>query len=502
MAALGAATLLAADLGATPAARAAETIRIASPYQTTTLDPMRSSTAGNIETYGLLYGHLLLSDPQSGTPEPGLAKSWDISADGLTYTFHLRDAEFSDGSPITAADVVFSLQRIHSDKKSAYPAPLSAVDTITASDDKTVVIKLKTPFAPFLRNLQIWNMGIVSKADVTRRGAEAFTKVPLSSGAYMVKEWRPNEKLTLVPNPHYWRKGYPKSAATVELKEVISPETRLAMLKAGEIDVMRAVPWTQIDELKALGTVDMKLEPSTTIYMTLLNDRREPFSNPKARLAAAYAIDNKAMTKALTRGYGVPANTTLPNGVNFHDDDYPGIPHDVAKARELLKESGMAGHEVKLLAHSSATDQQTALLLQAQWQAIGLKTTIVNVDHGAWVDAIHKGDYDATAYWWYNETSDPDLAVRWAVCGTCSSHSYYTYYENPKVDELVEQGTREADPAKRVAIYKEIQKISTEEVAQIPLYYAPNATAYSKRLKGLRLTPSLQWTLEDTTIVK
>ncbi|TAN03235.1 MAG: ABC transporter substrate-binding protein, partial [Rhizobiaceae bacterium] len=174
IAVLGAATLLAAGPGATPAARAAETIRIASPYQTTTLDPMRSSTAGNIETYGLLYGHLLLSDPQSGTPEPGLAKSWDISADGLTYTFHLRDAEFSDGSPITAADVVFSLQRIHSDKKSAYPAPLSAVDTITASDDKTVVIKLKTPFAPFLGNLQIWNMGIVSKADVTRRGAEAF----------------------------------------------------------------------------------------------------------------------------------------------------------------------------------------------------------------------------------------------------------------------------------------------------------------------------------------
>ncbi|OMQ46457.1 ABC transporter substrate-binding protein [Ensifer sp. 1H6] len=501
---LVAATLyLGASVLAVHPASASELIRIVSPYKTTTLDPLRSAAAGNIETYGQLYARLVQRNTANGELEAGLAESWDISEDGRTYTFRLRDAKFSNGTTITADDVVFSLSRIHDDKQSAYPAPLGAVVTITASDPKTVVIRLKSAFAPFLGNLEIWNMGIVSKADVEAQGAEkAFSSAPVTSGPYAVKEWKPNDKLVLQPNEHYWRSGYPKSDAIVELKEVASPETRAAMLKAGEAEVVRAVPWAQIDDLKATDSIDMRLEPSTTIYMTLMNHKREPFSNMKARQAAAYAIDNKAMAKAITRGYAEPANTTLPGSIDFHDKDNPGIPFDSAKAKQLLIESGMSGHEVKILATSGATEQQMALLLQAQWQAIGLKPVIVNVDSGAWWDATAKGDYDAAANWWYNETPDPDLAVRWAVCGTCGSNSYNTFYANPKVDELVAQGTMETDLQKRAEIYKEIQRITTEEVSQIPLFYAPNAVAYSKTLEGIKLTPSLQWTLEDTTVAK
>ena len=163
------AALLAIGLGSAVPALAADVIRVVSPYQTTTLDPMRSAAAGNIETYGQLYSRLLRRDPETGALEPALAESWDISADGLTYTFHLRDAQFSDGTAITADDVAFSLDRIRSDKKSAYPAPLGAVESVTAADPKTVVVKLKSAFAPFLGNLDIWNMGIVSKADVESR---------------------------------------------------------------------------------------------------------------------------------------------------------------------------------------------------------------------------------------------------------------------------------------------------------------------------------------------
>jgi peptide/nickel transport system substrate-binding protein len=481
---------------------AADLIRIVSPYRTTTLDPMRSASGGNIETYGQIYGRLLRRDADSGELQPGLAESWEISEDGRTYTFHLRDAQFSNGTPITADDVVFSLSRIHTDKKSAYPAPLSQMETITAKDPKTVVIVLKTASAPFLGNLEIWNMGVISKADVDARGEEkAFADMPVTSGPYTVKEWKPNDKIVLEPNPHYWRTGFPKSDAIVELREVTSPETRVAMLKAGEAEAVRVVQWAQIDDLKSAAGVDVRTEPSTSMVVALLNEKRELFQNLKARQAAAHAIDNKAMTKAITRGYGEPANTTLPK-IDFHDDSYPGIAYDPALAKSLLAESGMAGREIKLLARPGTDDQQMALLLQAQWQAIGLKATIVNVDVAAWWEALGKGDYDAAAAAWYNETTDPDLAVRWSVCGTCGSNSYSTFYNNPKVDELVEQGARESDPAKRAEIYKDIQRISTEEVAQVPLYYAPNANAYSKSLHGLKLTPAIQWTLEDTTISK
>ncbi|WP_245443886.1 ABC transporter substrate-binding protein [Mesorhizobium sp. DCY119] len=486
-----------------PPAAAESVIRISSPYPATTLDPSRSGAAGNIEPFGQLYSRLLRRDFATGELEGGVAENWDVSADGLTYSLHLRDAQFSDGSPITAEDAAFSLERVRSDKESALPSPLSAVESITASDQKTVVIKLKHALAPMLANLELWNVGIVSKADVDKRGVEgAFSANPLASGPYMVKEWRPGEKLVLTPNPHYWRKGYPKSDATVELMEVAEPETAAAMLKAGEVDVMRSVNWAQVEDLKNTDGIDMRMEPSNVVFITLLNHSREPFSNLKARQAAAYALDNKVLTQAITNGYAKPANTPLPGSLDFHDDAYPGIVADMDKAKKLLEESGMAGKEVKIILGSGSTNQQTGLLMQAQWQAIGLKPVIVNVDTPAWWEATGKGEYDATPTWWMNELTDPDLAVRWALCGSCDSHAFNTFYDNKKVNELTEQGSREQDPKKRAEIYQEIARIATEEVSQIPLYYSPFPIAYSKRLKNLKMTPAMQWTLEETTFAE
>jgi peptide/nickel transport system substrate-binding protein len=479
---------------------AADTIRIATEYPTNTLDPMRSAAAGNIETYGLLYARLVKVD-EKGVVGPALAQSWEASPDQLTYTFTLRDAKFSDGSPITAEDVAFSLNRIRTDERSAYPAPLSAVEDIAAKDAKTVVFKLKSPFAPFLGNLDIWNMGIVSKKDVDARTEEkAFTTDPLASGPYMVKEWRPNDRLILTANPHYWRSGYPKTP-NVEVIEVTEAQTRLNMLRAGEVEVVRRVPFALVEEAKQDPNIEVRLEPSTTIYVVLLNTRREPFSNVKARQAAAMALDRQAIAKVITLGHTRVANTTMPDALYFHDPSYPGIPHDVEKAKALLAESGMSGREIILLvaAGDAANDQQAAML-QAQWAPIGLNAKIVKVDQSAWWDATGKGEYDAAPSWWFNETLDPDLAVRWALCGACGSHSFNTYYDNPKVNELTEAGAREQDPAKREAIYREIARISTEEVSQIPMYYSPNTNAYSKRVRDLRLTPALQWTLEEATV--
>jgi peptide/nickel transport system substrate-binding protein len=482
---------------------AEEMIRIASPYPATTLDPSRSGAAGNIETFGQLYSRLLRRDFVTGELEPGLAEKWDVSPDGMTYTIHLRDAQFSDGSPITAADAAFSLERVRSDKESALPSPLAAVESITAADPKTVVIKLKYALAPMLANLELWNVGIVSKADVDKRGVDgAFATNPVTSGPYAVKEWRPGEKLVLEPNKHYWRKGYPKSDATVELIEVAEPETAAAMLKAGEVEVMRSVNWAQVEDLKNTDGIDMRMEPSNVVFVVLLNHSREPFSNLKARQAAAYALDNKVLTQAITNGYAKPANTPLPGSLDFHDDSYPGIVADMEKAKQLIAESGMAGKEVKIILGGGSTNQQTGLLMQAQWQAIGLNPVLVNVDTPGWWDSTGKGEYDATPTWWMNEVTDPDLAVRWALCGSCDSHAFNTFYKNKKVDELTEQGSREQDPKKRAEIYREISRIATEEVSQIPLYYSPYAIAYSKRLKDLKMTPAMQWSLEETTIAQ
>ena len=216
--------------------------------------------------------------------------------------------------------------------------------------------------------------------------------------------------------------------------------------------------------------------------------------------AAAMALNREATTKAMTLGKAVVANSTLPNALAYHNTDIAPPAYDPVAARKLLEAEGALGAEITLMITPSF--EQAATLLKAQWDAAGFKTTVERVDGGLWWDRLTKGEYQVTINWWYNETEDPDLAVRWAVCGNCGNKSYYTNYNNDEVNQMVEDALREQDDTARGNLYKEIQRISTEELAQIPLYYPPFANAYSSRIKGLTLTPSLQWTLEETEIVK
>jgi peptide/nickel transport system substrate-binding protein len=143
-----------------------------------------------------------------------------------------------------------------------------------------------------------------------------------------------------------------------------------------------------------------------------------------------------------------------------------------------------------------------ALILQAYWAEIGLKVRIQKMDQALYEQRLIDGDYDASVEWWYNENTDPDLAVKWALCGSCGNRAYYTNYQNDRIDKLVQLGVSELDPDKRRDIYREIQSIAFHDVAQIPLYYQPWLNAYSRRIDGLRLTPATQWTLEEAHHVR
>ncbi|MGA3797533.1 ABC transporter substrate-binding protein [Pseudomonas fluorescens] len=489
---------MALSLTATPAVFGQELIRIGSPYLTTTLDPMRSAAAGNIEAFGQLYSRLLRRGAD-GQLEPGLAESWTVSPDGTVVTLKLREAKFSNGSPITADDVVFSLLRVRDDKESAYSAPIKQLKEARVQDQRTVALTLNHPFMPFLGNLEVFNAGIVSKADIETRGREAFSKSPVTSGPYMVGEWRPNDRLVLKPNPHYWREGYPKNEGA-ELIEISDQNTRVSMMLSGTLDAAREIPWSQVSDLQARKGLALPLEPSTVIYVTLLNESKPPFDDLRVRQAAAHALDVQAIAKAMTMGHAKPANTTLPAALAHYASDYPGIAYDPVKAKALLAQSTYKGEELVLLIASTADMEKLAVLVQAQWAAIGIKTKIEKVDRGVWWERVPAGDYHASPAWWYNETTDPDLATRWALCGSCGTKSYYTRYANPQVDELIEAGARESDSEQRAVLYRKIQDITTREVAQIPLYYPPFTNAYSKRIAGLGMSPMLQWSLEETVI--
>ena len=246
--------------------------------------------------------------------------------------------------------------------------------------------------------------------------------------------------------------------------------TRVSMILAGEVDAVREVPWSQVADVRAKDGVDMPLEASTVIFMTLINQTNPPFDDVRVRQAAAHALDTKAIAKAITHGHAAPANTTLPSALLFHHGEFSGLGYDPSRAKALLEEAGAVGKEVVIVIPANPEREQMAVIMQAQWGAVGLKAKIEKVDGGTWWKRIPGKEYHAAPSWWYNETEDPDLAVRWAVCGACGSRSFYTNYDNARVNELVEAGARELDADKRAVIYREIQEITTTEVSQIPLY--------------------------------
>jgi peptide/nickel transport system substrate-binding protein len=477
-------------------------IRIVSLYRTLTLDPIKSVFTGSIEAFGQLYTRLLRAD-ENDELVPGLALRWEVSPDATDYTFFLREAKFSNGSPITADDVAFSLLRMRDDPEAAYSEIVEDMQNAWATDDHTLRVRFNSPNVPFLAGLEMAFLGIVSRADVERRGSiEAFADVPVTSGPYRVVEWLRNDRLILEANPYYWREGYPLNDGA-ELIEVVDVNTRISMLQSGEVDAVRFILNSHIADLTEDPDVVVPIEPALRVSILLLNHDKPPFDDKRLRQAAALALDMERITEVMFRGRGRTANTLLPEQLNFYDPDFPGWEYDPERARQLIKDAGAVGTDVTINITAPDADwEMAALIVQSYWGEVGLNVIIQKMDQALYEQRLVDGDYDSSVEWWYNESTEPDLAVRWALCGGCGNRSYYTNYQSDRVDELVDLGTAETDPDKRREIYREIQAIAFRDVAQIPLYYSPWPNAYSTSIEGLRLRPSTQWTLEETRRVR
>lgn len=465
-----------------------------------TLDPIKTVYGPDILIQGMMFARLLHANADRTEIGPGLAEKWDISDDGLTYTFHLREAKFSDGSPITATDVAFSWNRMRFQKDSAYAAPFQPLTKIETTDDKTVVMTLDRKFTPFLTLTEIWNTGIVPKAAVEKMGDEAFAKAPVTSGPFKFSEWKPGDRVILAKNEHYYREGEPKIDG-LEFRYVPDDNTRVSMLQAGELDVCIGVPAPRMAELKAAG-FRADPEPSSTTYDMLINHSAEPFNDLKFRQAVSYGIDRTAICAAVTMGLGTPASSIMSPTLDYFDKSLPVIARDVEKAKALLAESGKTGASFELIQNAGIADEEkAAVLIQAQLAEVGIAVNIAKIDSTQAWTRLAEGSYQAEMNWWYNETRDPDNALRWCVWGAGDNKSYYTRYNNETVNKLVDQASGETDPAKRADLYAQIQKTVVDEVAQVAIYHPTWLNAYAANVNGLTLNIGLQFTsIDETTI--
>ncbi|KQT69772.1 MULTISPECIES: ABC transporter substrate-binding protein [unclassified Aureimonas] len=490
-----AATVLAALTLGTSIAEAAGILTIGRREDSTTFDPI--ATAQNVDNwvYSNVFDVLVRVDKTGTKLEPGIAESWTVSDDKLTYTFKLRDAKFSDGSPVTAEDAAFSLLRIRDDPASLWTSSYSVVESAVASDPKTLVVKLKEPSVPFLASLALPNVSVLPKAVVEAKGAE-FASAPIGSGAFSVKEWVRGDRVILEKNPNYWDADK-VSLDGVEWISVPDDNTRMLNVQAGELDAAIFVPFSRVEQLKTDANLKVSLDTSTREDALLINHEKGKLADKAVRQALDMAIDKQAIVNAVTFGIGEVANSYVPKGALYYYADNLRRPYEPEKAKEMLAAAGATDltldYNVKA---GDEVDEQIAVLMQQQLAAAGVSVNINKVDAASQWDMFVAGDFDVAVGYWTNDVLDPDQKTTF-VLGHDSNLNYMTRYKNDAVKDLVAKARTEADPVKREAMYVELQKTAKDDVNWIDLYYSPYINVTRANIEGFYQNPLGRFWLED-----
>ena len=317
------------------------------------------------------------------SPQPGLAESWTSSEDGLTWTFTLRDAQFSNGDPVTAEDVKFSLDRWKDPEINiSYGGLASSVESVDVIDDKTVQITLNRADGAFLDNLAMFVASIVPKAVVDEIGDEEFSSNPVGSGPFMLKSWARGERIELERNPNYWRAPMPYlDGVTIDF--VQDDNTRLLRVENGEADLAEDVPYAQVERIDALDGVSVASEDVFKWDAIWLNTAVPPLDDLNVRQALNYATPKEDILESILFGRGDIANHIIAN-VKYLDESVPAYPYDIDKAKELMAASSMPdGFDLTMLIPAGdSTELAMAQVIQAAWAEIGVNVTLEPVDLG------------------------------------------------------------------------------------------------------------------------
>lgn len=491
------AALLAGLSLATSIAEAAGTLTIGRREDGTTFDPIKSAQNVDFWVFSNVYDVLVRVDKSGTKLEPGLAEKWEVSPDNTVYTFTMRDAKFEDGSPITAGDAAFSLLRIRDNPGSLWADTYKVIKTAEAKDDKTLVVTLNQPTAPFLATLAMPGISILSEKAVTAAGEEAYAEKPMASGAFSLVEWRRGDRVILKKNPNFWEADRVKLDG-VEWISVVDDNTRMLKLQAGEIDCSIFVPFSKVAELKKDANLNITLDTSTREDHLLINHEKGALGKKEVREALDHAIDKQAIVDTVTFGVGKVARSYVPEGALYHNKDNLLRPYDPEKAKQMLKDAGAEGLALNHVVNAGDTvDEQIAVLVQQQLANVGVTLNIQKLDPSTTWQTEVDGNFDTAVNYWTNDIIDPDQKTTF-VLGHDANMNYMTRYKNDKVKDLVAAARIESDPAKREAMYVEIQTLAKADAHWIDLYYSPFINGCRKNVTDFYQNPLGRFFLEDT----
>jgi peptide/nickel transport system substrate-binding protein/oligopeptide transport system substrate-binding protein len=504
----------------TPAGAKQLSVQIGSDPET--IDPALNSAvdAGNM----LLYTHeCLLTIDQNNQIAPGAAEEYKVSEDGLTWTFTLRDGlKWSDGSPLTAKDFVYSWKRV-CDPLVAAPyaetvlagvkgyteaigGDLDAL-AVSAPDDKTFVVELSTPCSYFGSLAAFATLSPVQQATVEANGDAWATTAEtyIGNGSFYVSEWVPGSYILMSKNPNYWNASAIK-LDTIKFNLIEDSNASYTAYQNGDVLMIKDVPTEEIPSLQ--GNPEFHVEPIIGTYYVDLNNEVEPFTNPLVRKALSLAIDRDYVANTLMQGTYTPASNFMgpgwvdTDGSSFMDNANGGKPYidttnfeaNLAEAKEILAEAGYPNGEGLPTFTYSINDagyhKVVAEYLQQAWAELGVTVNVEVVEWQSFTPMRREGDYESSRDGWVGDYSDPSNMLGILVSTNGNNNAQYN---NPEFDKVFTEAQSTTDPVKRSLALHKAEDILMEDAGVLPIAYYNDFWLQSEKITGSWHSPYGYW---------
>lgn len=479
------------------AVRAADpsTIRVAFPVPVATLDPAKCRVGGLEYNYILAVFSKLTRQDDKLQVIPDLATSWEPAADLKSWTFHLRpDVTWHDGTPFTAADVVFTIKRLQDkDVGSVLRANFEVVTAVTAVDPHTVRFDLSIPYADLPAVVAGYQAGIVSEAHMA-----TLTTKPVGTGPFRFVEYRPGDQMTLEKNPAYFMAGLPKLDRAV-FRIIPESSTAVAGLESGSLDVVYDLPPEQADRLKRSAVSTVMETASGTWQGIIMHNGLKPFDDPRVRQAFLKMVDKPSLTDIATFGHGTPTVTPLPPTHPYFDHAIK-LGADIPGAKKLLAEAGYADGLTQELFIPSAdpTLERLATGFRDSAKQAGVTITLRIVPQDKFYSEM-EGKVPLNVDNFFGRTT-PDLQLYPWYHSSGSWNNTLWHYRNAEVDTLLTQARSTTDKAEQNKLYTRFQEIIATD-GPGPVVYVKNfACGVSKKVAGFSPSPLQLVDLSTATV--
>lgn len=499
----------AAGAAALPASGSAQVLRLGNGAEPKSLDPHLVTGVAEHNILSALLEGLAAEDPQTLAPVPGVAERWDLSADGCTYTFHLRaDAAWSNGDPVRAADFVFSFRRMLSPALAAeyaymlYPlrnakafntGEITDFGQVGAAvvDERTLVLTLEHATPYFLQLLSHTSWLPVHPATIEKHGRSdqrntAWTKPEnwVGNGPFMLARWDLNRELAVRRNPRYW------DAARVRLDEIRflpidSADTEERAFREGTLHVTSTVPLHCIESYRREHPEWIRFDPYMGTYFYRFNTRIKPLNDARVRCALAMSIEREQLTEFVLKGGQAPALTYTPPNTGGYTAPAPFVA-DLPAARRLLAAAGFPEGKgfppLELLYNTSEQHRVIAEAVQQMWKTgLGVDVHLVNQEWKVYLDTVRRGDYQIARGSWIGDYNDPNTFLdMWVTEGGNNR----TGWSSPAYDELIAQAGREADSALRLGLFGKAEGLLLADMPIAPVYFYVRSMLIQPMVKG------------------